>query len=148
MRRIFFCLVVATLSVLTAACGPRSESADVSLITNPSSASGYDSTAAVAHMSFDCNMHDFGRLSSGETVSYGFHFRNTGKANLIINGCDATCGCTVADYPRKVIAPGEDGYITVTFSSVGRTGQQIKEVTVNSNAQPATTRLRIVAQVI
>ena len=92
-------------------------------------------------------MHDFGRITQGESISYSFHFRNTGSADLVISGCSATCGCTVADYPRGRIAPGKDGYVTVSFNSQGKTGQQYQEVTVNSNAQPSRNILKITAQV-
>ena len=98
-------------------------------------------------ISFDNDMHDFGRLSAGESISYSFHFRNTGNADLVITGCSASCGCTIADYPKGRIAPGNDGYITVTFKSAGKSGQQLQEVTVVTNAQPSRVKLKIMAQV-
>lgn len=142
-KRLFVLPVL--LALLLSGCGDRQ--GDTSLIQNPYSASGYDSTMKMPRIVFDCQQHDFGRLTANEKVSYSFHFRNTGGADLLITGCDATCGCTVADYPKTKIAPGADGYVTITFSSAGKSGQQVKEVTVNSNAQPAMTRLRIMAQV-
>lgn len=136
------------LAVLAIGCnGNKQREADVDLINNPKSAQGYDSNAKMPVMSFDEDMHDFGRLSAGENISYSFHFRNTGDADLVINSASATCGCTVADYPKGRIAPGEEGYVTVTFKSAGKSGQQFQEVTVVTNAQPATSKLRIVAQV-
>ena len=84
---------------------------------------------------------------AGENISYSFKFTNTGNADLVISGCDASCGCTVAEYPHERIAPGKTGYITVSFKSKGMSGQQMKEVIVASNAQPARTKLRISATV-
>lgn len=98
-------------------------------------------------ITFETDMHDFGQLMAGENISYSFKFTNTGNADLIISGCDASCGCTVADYPRERIAPGKTGYITVSFKSQGMSGHQMKEVIVASNTQPARTRLRISATV-
>ncbi|MBQ7062938.1 MAG: DUF1573 domain-containing protein [Bacteroidales bacterium] len=98
-------------------------------------------------ITFESDMHDFGLLMAGENISYSFKFTNTGNADLVVSGCTASCGCTVADYPRERIAPGKSGYITVTFKSKGMTGQQMKEVVVASNAQPSRTRLRITATV-
>ena len=46
------------------------------------------------------------------------------------------------DYPA-----GADGYVTVTFNSRGKSGQQYQEVTVMSNAQPARTKLKITATI-
>ncbi len=135
---------------LFAACGnsqsPDSD-IDVDLIENPNSANGYDSKAAMPAISFDCEQHDFGRLTEGESVSYSFHFRNGGNADLVISSCSPSCGCTVADYPRGRIAPGEDGNIFVTFNSKGKTGMQFNEVDVFSNSQPSHTKLKIIAQV-
>lgn len=111
------------------------------------SAEGYDNSVKLPQIVFDQDLHDFGRLSAGENISYSFHFVNKGEADLIISQCDATCGCTVADFPRGRIAPGKDGYITVTFKSAGKSGQQYQEVTVVTNSQPARTKLKITAQV-
>ena len=133
---------------LLASCGNGgNETVDVDLINNPKSAEGYDQDAKMPVLTFDQEQHDFGRLSAGEHISYGFHFRNTGDADLVISSCSATCGCTVASYPKERIAPGGEGYITVSFNSSGKSGQQFQEVTVVSNAQPARSKLRIIAQV-
>ncbi|MBR1765981.1 MAG: DUF1573 domain-containing protein [Bacteroidales bacterium] len=139
---------MALVAMLTlTGCSSKGETVDVDLINNPNSASGYDESAKMPVITFDQDLHDFGRLSEGENISYSFHFRNTGNADLIISGCGATCGCTVASYPKNRIAPGDDGYITVSFNSSGKSGQQYQEVTVMSNAQPARAKLRITAQV-
>ena len=137
------------LLLLTVGCGSphNGDSVGVDIIQNPNSAEGYDTTAAMPVITFDCQMHDFGRLSEGESISYSFHFRNTGNADLVISSCNASYGCTVADYPRGRIAPGAEGYVAITFNSQGKVGQQYQEVTVLSNAQPARTVLKIVAQV-
>ena len=140
-------LVAASMLLLTGCKGKSSQDADVDLIRNPRSAQGYDESEKMPVLTFDSDMHDFGRLSAGENISYSFHFRNTGNADLIISNTSATCGCTVADYPKGRIAPGGEGYVTVTFKSAGKAGQQYQEVTIVSNAQPATSRLKILAQV-
>lgn len=144
------CSVVLLGLVLLTLAGCRTKAvddADVDLIRNPQSAQGYNDKEAMPVITFDSDLHDFGRLSAGESISYSFHFRNTGNADLIISGCSATCGCTVADYPKHRIAPGGDGYVTVTFKSAGKSGQQFQEVTVVSNAQPSRVKLKILAQV-
>ena len=135
--------------LLAAACADTQKNGDidVDLINNPNSAQGYDQSARVPKITFDSDLHDFGRITSGESISYSFHFRNTGDADLVLSGCSATCGFTVADYPRGRIAPGKEGYVTVTFNSQGKTGQQYQEVTVTSNAQPGRNILKITAQV-
>lgn len=140
-------LLLAALSLLATGCRNKDKEADVDLIKNPRSAQGYNTNTKMPALSFDSDIHDFGRISAGESISYSFHFRNTGDADLVISSCSATCGCTVADYPKGRIAPGNDGYITVTFKSAGKSGQQFQEVTVVSNAQPSRQKLKIIAQV-
>lgn len=143
-----YIVYAATLLLALSGCkGKTNQDADVDLIRNPRSAQGYNSEEKMPVLTFDSDMHDFGRLSAGESISYSFHFRNTGSADLVISSTSATCGCTVADYPKGRIAPGGEGYVTVTFKSAGKAGQQFQEVTVVSNAQPAVSRLKIMAQV-
>ena len=149
MKRLFI-VPALLLSLLLISCNNGAQSnrsADVDLINNPITPDGFDKNAKVPVLTFDQEKHDFGRLSQGENIAYSFHFKNTGNADLIISSCSATCGCTVADYPRTRIAPGEEGYVTVSFHSAGKTGQQYQEVTVVSNAQPSRNRLIITAQV-
>lgn len=141
--------IICLLVIALAGCRNSTSNSDidVDLINNPNSASGYDHSQGMPVMAFDAELHDFGRISQGESISYSFHFRNSGSSDLVISGCSASCGCTVADYPRGRIAPGGEGYVTVTFNSQGKTGQQYQEVTVNSNAQPSRNILKITAQV-
>ena len=145
MKLLYYSLICLVV-VAFASCGSPNQE-DVSVIRNPNSASGFDSSQQMPSLLFDCNQHDFGRLTPGETISYSFHFKNTGNADLVISGCEASCGCTVANYPHEHIAPGADGYVTVSFASAGKNGQQVQEVVVHSNAQPSSQTLRILAQV-
>lgn len=141
-------ILLATAVLLLSGCkGKTDAETGVDLIRNPQSATGYNQDTKMPVLTFDKDSHDFGRLSAGESISYSFHFTNTGTADLIISSCSATCGCTVASFPKERIAPGADGYITVTFKSAGKSGQQFQEVTVVSNAQPARVKLKIHARV-
>lgn len=143
-KKLLFCL---TALLAVAACNNDNKTADVDIIKNPNSAEGYNDSERMPKITFETDMHDFGQLMAGETISYSFKFTNTGDADLIISGCDASCGCTVANYPKERIAPWKTGYITVSFKSQGMSGQQIKDIIVASNTQPARTRLRISATV-
>lgn len=141
--------LMAIMAVMLVSCGGNNnETIDTDIIHNPNSAAGYDSKASIPKIQFEKEMHDFGILTAGENISYSFKFTNTGNADLIISRCEASCGCTVADYPRQPIKPGEGGYVTVTFKSAGKSiGQQVQEVTVVTNAQPSRTKLRIQAKI-
>jgi hypothetical protein len=75
------------------------------------------------------------------------NLKNVGKTPLIITDATATCGCTVPEYPKTPIKPGEEGTITVVFNSIGKTGMQDKVVTIKSNANPEAESLHLVGEI-
>lgn len=99
-------------------------------------------------MSFESTEYDFGSVNEGEIVDYTFKFTNTGNFPLIINKATATCGCTVPDWPKDPIKPGDKGEIKVKFNSKNRTNLQTKYVNINANTKPEVTRLKITGNVI
>ena len=94
------------------------------------------------------SIFEFGEITQGEKVSYDFKFKNTGKTPLIITDASATCGCTVPEYPKTPIKPGESGTIKVIFDSTGKLGLQDKVVTITSNANPRFEDLHVVGNII
>ncbi|MCO5231965.1 MAG: DUF1573 domain-containing protein [Chitinophagales bacterium] len=84
---------------------------------------------------------DLGEVEEGTKVKHAFEFKNTGNLPLIIQSAHGSCGCTVADYPKEAIAPGEKGKIAIEFDSEGRTGSNTKTVTVLANTNPSSTEL-------
>jgi hypothetical protein len=66
---------------------------------------------------------------------------------LVISNAVGSCGCTVPEYPKHPIAPGETGEINVVYKPGKQEGQQNKTVTVTANTEPAQTVLRILADV-
>ncbi|MDX5346377.1 MAG: DUF1573 domain-containing protein [Hymenobacteraceae bacterium] len=115
------------------------------VINNPNTANQQDinAEAAIPVLSFEKPEHDFGTIKPGEVVKHTFTFKNTGKAPLVIESATASCGCTVPQWPREPIAPGETGKIEVQFDSKGKFGQQAKQVTIRANTQPNITTLTI-----
>ena len=91
--------------------------------------------------------YDFGVINEGDQAEHDFTFTNTGDAPLIISNAKGSCGCTVPQWPREPIAPGETGVIHVVFDSSGKPGAQTKQVTLNANTVPNTRVLTIKAQV-
>lgn len=99
-------------------------------------------------ISFEKDVHDFGKIITGERVSYGFRFTNNGGSPLLITGIRSGCGCTVGDYPKDPIMPGSNGKIDIIFNSAGRRGFQSESVRVLSNAEESVVTLRITAEVL
>jgi hypothetical protein len=141
-----FCVVSGFLS----SCNPKGGSTDLpaGVVTNPNSANGRTDKDALPVISFEKDFHDFGKLISGEQVTYSFKFKNTGKSMLIIANVSTSCGCTVSSFPKQPIKPGEGATIDVSFDSKDRHGLQTKTITVLSNTQPPTTILRIQSSVV
>jgi hypothetical protein len=100
-----------------------------------------------AIIEFETLEHNFGDIMEGEKLTYAFKFKNTGKSDLVITSVSSTCGCTVTDFPNVPIKPGEQGNIMITFNSSGKTGKQVKIITVATNAIPSETQLTIKANV-
>ena len=99
-------------------------------------------------MTFDKNVHDFGTINEGETVSTLFKFTNTGKSDLIVVDARGSCGCTVPEYPKNTpIPPGESGKIRVSFDSSNKPNMQQKTVTISANTDSGRETIRIKALV-
>lgn len=115
------------------------------LVNNPRSAKGIDSASfnALPTMDFRDTVHDFGKIREGEIASFEFDFTNNGKTPLIISSAIGSCGCTVADFPREPLPPGQSGTIKVQFSSANREGHQEKTVAITTNTGRGTHMLFI-----
>ena len=84
---------------------------------------------------FEAEEYNFGSAKQGDVITYEFKFTNAGKEPLIITSASGSCGCTVPNYPKEPIKPGEKGSIKVSFNTAGKAGMQDKTVTIKSNAK-------------
>ena len=89
----------------------------------------------MADIKFDADTFDFGTIKQGDVVTHEYKFSNIGKEPLVITGAHGSCGCTVPEWPKEPIKKGTKASIKVTFNSAGKQGDQIKTVTINSNAK-------------
>jgi len=105
----------------------------------------------ITTVSFEETEYDFGTVMEGEKVVHEYKFNNTGDEPLIISNAKGSCGCTVPDWPREPIAPGESGVIKVQFDSKNKGkvggGLQSKRVTITANTDPVNTYLTIKGKV-
>lgn len=84
-------------------------------------------------ITFEKEVHDFGKMKQGGDATTEFKFTNTGTEPLIISNSRGSCGCTVPQWPREPIAPGASNVIKVKYDSK-RIGPINKSVTITSNA--------------
>jgi len=149
MAALYKIFTVLTIMLLIA-CGGSSDNEKVSThhVHNPQTANGTSDLSNLPVISFVKEEHDFGQLIQGERVSFAFKFTNNGAADLVIAAANAGCGCTVPNYPRHPIKPGDTGVIEVAFNTSGRSGFQNQRVSIVANTQPNTTVLTIKANVV
>ncbi len=117
------------------------------IIRNPVSATAPLDTVNVAKIRFDSTTYHFGEVYEGDVVQYRFEFTNTGKVPLVISDARSTCGCTVPEWPKSPIAPGQKEAIAVRFDTKGKSGRQSKPVTITANTYPSTTQLYLTGMV-
>lgn len=98
-------------------------------------------------MAFAETSHDFGAINQDSKHTKVFEFKNTGDKPLLIETARGSCGCTVPNYPKQPIPPGETGEIEVVYSPGKQKGKQNKSVTIIANTEPRTTVLQIAADV-
>lgn len=103
-----------------------------------------------ADIKFDKLIHDFGKFSESDpVVTCVFSFTNTGDAPLVINQAMPSCGCTVPEFTKQPIQPGEKGEIKVTYNGQGKfPGHFKKSITVRTNAKVEMTRLYIEGEML
>ena len=102
-------------------------------------------TTKVAQIKFDNTVHNFGSFSENQPIqTCSFKFTNVGTAPLVINQAVGSCGCTVPQYTKTPIRPGEKGEIKVTYKGKGLyPGHFKKTITVRTNGEPSMVRLYI-----
>lgn len=113
---------------------------------------GFAFTAAAqdnqtAEFKFNEEKHDFGKIPQGTPVTTEFEFTNIGTAPLILTEVRPTCGCTIADYTKTPVKPGEKGVIKITYNAAVAAPFN-KTIVVTSNAKTPQKYLNIVGEVV
>ena len=140
-------ILAAVILFFSSSCKEQSTEVSTNDVMNSKSAEG-TSNSSLTDIKFEEETHDFGRITQGEKVTTAFKFKNTGRANLIISSATGSCGCTIPDYPKKPILPGEEATVNVVFASEGKSGVVEKSVTLVTNCEPSTKILYIKANII
>jgi len=131
MKNIF--VVVLLAHICTVACSQA-----------PNAASG-----ASPVFSLKETTHDFGTIVETDgAVSYSFEVTNTGTADLLISNVQGSCGCAVPEWSKTPIAPGEKGFVKVTFNPLNRPGAFNKTVVVTNNSAQSPVTLFIKGNVV
>ena len=145
-------LILSTLilSTLLVACNNKKGNklpSDAINISATADSSNQTNQAKPA-ITFEEDKHNFGIIKEGDFAEYSFKFNNTGNGDLLIANATASCGCTVPEYPKGIIKPGEEGFIKVKFDSKGKVGMFEKTITITCNTEVRETVLTIGGKVV
>ena len=142
MKRIFLLATVA----LVASCGHSGT--DAAGRIQQSNLEAAEKLAEQAtqfpQIKFEETTHDFGEIKQNVEVQTLFQFKNTGKVPLVITNASSSCGCTVPEYHKEAIAPGESGAIKVVYNGSGKDAIT-KTVTLTTNTEQGSEMLTIKA---
>lgn len=96
---------------------------------------------------FEVLSHDYGTLQKNGNGTFNFNFVNEGTEPLILSNVRSSCGCTIPQWPREPIAPGDSKTIKVKYDT-RRIGSFSKSITVTSNGSEQAIVLRIKGKVV
>lgn len=95
-----------------------------------------------AEIRFEVKEYDFGELELNADGNCSFKFLNPGETPLIIQNVKTSCGCTVPQWSKKSIKPGESGEIEINYDT-SHPGMFSKTITVFYNGQDSPQTLTV-----
>jgi hypothetical protein len=101
-------------------------------------------------ISFEKEAHDYGKVFSGDSVTYEFVVTNTGDETLVLQKLEPSCGCVETVKGSTEIAPKGTTKIVVAFDTKGlKPGRKKQSVHVYSNdpTKPST-KITLYADVV
>lgn len=90
--------------------------------------------------------HDFGKIKQNDPAGVTFTMKNSGAIPVVITAAKSSCGCTVAEFTKEPVKPGESGIVKATYNSA-RVGPFTKTVTVTIEGQDTPQVLTIKGEV-
>jgi len=136
LNRIFSVIILSGLLIFSACDEKKDSRVTADIVTNSQSADGKNNLP-VSMIRFEEDTFRFGEVLEGEKVTHAFRFKNIGNNDLIISNASGSCGCTVPEWPKEPVKPGQVGIINVVFDSDRRAGKAEKSVTVYANTEPS-----------
>lgn len=97
-------------------------------------------------MTLESTVVDYGEIEHGSDPLRTVSFTNTGTAPLVISNAKGSCGCTVPNWPREPIAPGETSQIEIRYDTK-RTGAINKTVRLTTNDAIGQYTLRVTGKI-
>jgi hypothetical protein len=89
--------------------------------------------AKLGRLKLDKAVHDFGKVTEGDTTVAIFRMTNIGKGDLHIRKVSSGCSCIEIELEETVIPPGESREMRVQFDNRGRVGREEKDLVLLCN---------------
>ncbi len=80
----------------------------------------------------------YGQIEDGTIVLDSFRVTNTGVYPYIIKDVKTSCDCTVLQFPKYPVMPGESATVRVEFDSQGKLGHTTPGMVIYDNSSPNT----------
>ncbi len=106
-------------------------------------------TLSFAQIEWIDTVYNFGTFHEESGIQYGkIRFVNISSEPTSINRVKTTCGCTVADYPKDEIMPGDTAIINFSFNPEGRLGKFEKAIRISYGFNNETFNIKIRGRII
>jgi Protein of unknown function (DUF1573) len=146
--KLYFLLALLTVTLATA-CQQKPDAAPLNEVpvvgvNNPVAAPVTSELTTIAFEEVD---HNFGEVAKGDKAVHRFTFTNTGTAPLTIENVKPSCSCTVGDYTKEPVAPGEKGFVETSMEAKN-VGIFKKTAVVTMNTDPKNLTLSFSGEVV
>jgi hypothetical protein len=125
-------LIVSILTLLSTAVFSQADVKQKQSKTKKTEILAEDTLPKVPELKFTKLVHDYGTIYKNDDGNCYFEFKNSGKAGLILTNVSSSCGCTIPQWPKDSIAPGQTSQIKVSYNT-SRVGVINKNVYVDWN---------------
>lgn len=102
---------------------------------------------AQPRLSSNKETHKFGQIEWKRPVTVEYAITNSGNQPLVLSNVTTSCACTVADWTKTPILPGEKGFVKAVFDAKAL-GHFDKSIGIYSNATPHLAYLHFVGEVV
>ncbi len=85
----------------------------------------------------------FPKTKEGKIINYVFEFKNTGDAALEFYSYEVECSCTKVELPNEPTQPGQNGRISVSFDTNGKSYFQDRIIYLQTNTERKKEKLRL-----
>lgn len=144
MKKIFFFGLISAIALQSCKKNepadqllPNEKKTEMPAITSQQDLVKEAQSKPLTNLALSENHFDYGKIKKGDQKQHVYEVTNTGKNPLIISQVKPGCGCTVPEFTKDPILPGQKGKITLKFDSSNFDGLVNKQAEVYANVDKA-----------